>query len=223
MKAISQFVFRLFFLCALLLSSFVAEHTLAQNKTDKDAEKNNKAESIGGREHDDNILGVMIGMDVPTALESVFIKGERQPGEEKPDAKRNEGNEKKDIRVLYKKLKKGEMQILFAEGKAVREIVLDYASPPTVDELRLPFTGYIGIAISGERFDDRYSVGYSDNSKLERIWWRDEKTEKGYRIRVMFVAQKLTKAGAQYVSIVKRKVISITPGDEEKFLKTISQ
>src|SRR6476619_747661 len=65
--------------------------------------------SIGGKEHEDNILGVRIGMDVPTALETVFRNANRQPGQEKPDAKRNEGKDKKDVQILYKSLKVGSL------------------------------------------------------------------------------------------------------------------
>lgn len=213
MRAKNSFRISYVSLCVLVLTAYTFVNVQGQEKP----------QSIGGPEHNANILGVTIGMDVPSALQSVFVQEERQAGQEKPDAKRNEGKDNKDVRVLYKTLKKGEMQILFIEGKFVKEIVLDYASPPLVDNLRLPITGDVGVAMSGERFDDRYSVGFTDNTKLERIWWRDEKTEQGYSIRITFIAQKLTTAGARYSLKIARKVISITPGDEDKFLKATIQ
>src|SRR4051812_8507208 len=101
------------------------------------------AQSAAPSEHDAEILGVRIGMDVPTALEAVFVNAKRKPGEERPDAKRNEGS---DVRVIYKKLAQGELQIVFAEGKWVKEVVLTYAAPPTYDDLRLAPTGSIAGA-----------------------------------------------------------------------------
>jgi hypothetical protein len=111
--------------------------------------------SIGGKEHNDDILGVRIGMDVPTALETVFRNANRKPGQEKPDVKRNEGEGNKDVRVLYKDLKVGNLQIVFANGQWVKEIFLAYAGPIPIDDLRLPYSSNIGEAMSGERFDDR--------------------------------------------------------------------
>src|SRR3954471_22967838 len=87
-----------------------------------------RAQTSAPSEHDAEILGVRVGMDVPTALQAVFVNAKRKPGEERPDAKRNEG---KDVRVLYKKLPQGELQILFAEGKWVKEVVLNYSAPPS--------------------------------------------------------------------------------------------
>src|SRR6266480_3322 len=78
-----------------------------------------------GSPHDAEIYGLRIGMDVPTALQAVFVNAKRQPGQEKPDALHNEGNDK---RVLYK-LKEGNLQIVFADGKWVREIQMEYATP----------------------------------------------------------------------------------------------
>ena len=46
-----------------------------------------QTQSIGGKEHDDQILGVRIGMDVPTALKAIFENSGRKPGHEKPAAK----------------------------------------------------------------------------------------------------------------------------------------
>lgn len=181
-----------------------------------------QSKSIGGKEHDDNVLGVRIGMDVPTALETVFRNANRKPGQEKPDAKRNEGEGKKDVRVLYKGLKAGELQLVFANGQWVKEILLNYAGPIPIDTLRLPYSSDISEAIGGERYDDRYTVGYTDSSKLEKIWWRDENTARGYRVRISFVSGKLTAGGSQAVTSITRKVITVTPGDEEKFLKAVS-
>ena len=178
--------------------------------------------SIGGKEHDDDVLGVRIGMDVPSALETVFRNANRKPGQEKPDAKRNEGENKKDVRVLYKDLKVGSLQIVFANGQWVKEILLIYAGPIPVDTLRLPYSSDIGQAIGGERYDDRYTVGYVDSNKLEKFWWRDENTAQGYRVRIGFISGKLTAGGSQAITSITRKIITVTPGDEAKFLKATS-
>ena len=106
-----------------------------------------QSKSIGGKEHADNILGVRIGMDVPTALETVFRNAKRKPGQEKPDAKRNEGKDKKDVRVLYKTLKAGSLEIVFANGQWVKEISLVYAGPIPIDDLRLPYSSDLEAAI----------------------------------------------------------------------------
>jgi hypothetical protein len=175
--------------------------------------------SIGGPEHEDNILGVKIGMDVPTALKTIFENSGRKPGQERPDAKRNEGKDNKDIRVLYKGLKVGEVQIVFADGKHVKEVTLVYSGPIPVDSLRLPPSSSIGAAMGGQRYDDRYTVGYTATNKLEQFWWRDENLPEGYRVRVGFISGK--RGSAQGVTAVARKIVSITPGDEEKFLKAM--
>lgn len=175
--------------------------------------------SIGGPEHEDNVLGVKIGMDVPTALRTIFENSGRKPGQEKPDAKRNEGKDNKDVRVLYKGLKDGEVQIVFAEGKRVKEITLVYGGPIPVDSLRLPPSSGIGAAMGGQRYDDRYTVGYTATNKLEQFWWRDESLPEGYRVRVGFISGK--RGSAQGVTAVARKIISITPGDDEKFVKAM--
>ncbi len=120
-------------------------------------------------------------MDVPAALETVFVNAKRKPGEERPDAKREEG---KDVRVIYKKLAAGELQIVFAEGKWVKEVILSYSAPPSYEDLRLAPTGSMGGAgasdtaegrlVMGKSYDDRYQIGYTSDRKLERYWWRDE-------------------------------------------------
>ena len=178
--------------------------------------------SIGGKEHDDNILGVKIGMFVPEALQAVFVNGNRKPGQEKPDAMRHEGKDNQDIRVVYNDLKPGKLQIVFAEGKWVREITLVYASPRPVDELRLPVSSSISVAMGGQRYDDRYTVGYTDTKKLEQYWWRDETTAAGYRIRVGFVSGKITAGGSRDMGSVARKILSVTPGEEEKFRQAMA-
>ncbi len=99
-------------------------------------------------EHVASILGVTIGMTVPEALETVFVNAKLKPGQEKPDAKRSEGEDKKDVRVVYKKLDVGELQILFAGGTHVAEVTLSYTNPPLVDDLRLPETGSLGNSTS---------------------------------------------------------------------------
>lgn len=265
---------KLFALSSLgvLLIIFLAgnERIFAQNKDDKKA---SESKSIGGREHDANIYGVMIGMDVPTALQTVFINANRQPGQEKPDAKRNEGKDKKDIRVVYKNLPQGEFQILFADGKFVKEMILVYAKPPVIDDLRLPFTSSLGNstslittstggrsaeaergelstnttvldgnreidgfnatniantdrrrgeALDGARFDDRYTIAFTDNQKLQRLWFRDEKLEGGFKFRLQFVSEKITKAGANQVVKITQKVIFLLPESENEFRKKIN-
>lgn len=173
-------------------------------------------QSIGGPQHEDNILGVKVGMDVPTALKTIFDNSGRKEGQEKPDAKRNEGKDNKDIRVLYKGLKEGEVQIVFAGGKRVKEILLVYAGPVPIDSLRLPASSSIGEAMGGQRYDDRYTIGYTGTNKLEQFWWRDENMPAGYRVRVGFISGK--RGAAQGITAIARKLISVTPGDEEKFL-----
>jgi len=173
--------------------------------------------SIGGKEHDAEILGVKIGMDVPTALQAVFVNANRQAGQEKPDAQRKEGKDGKDIRVLYKNLPQGDLQIVFADSKVVKEIVLTYALEQRTENLRLPSNGGVGAASSGERFDDRYTIGFTDNKKQERLWWRDEKTEKGFRQRIAFTSGNLSKSGSIGQDSIVYKTISVTPGDENKF------
>jgi hypothetical protein len=180
-----------------------------------------QTESIGGKEHDLNIYGVTIGMDVPTALQTVFTNANRQPGQEKPDAKRNEGKDNKDIRVVYRNLPLGEMQIVFAEGKFVKEIVLRYAQVQRVSDLRLPNSSNIGEVTSGERFDDRYTIGFVDNKKQEKLWWRDEKNEKGYQTRLTFLSGNLTKDTTMWWQTIVQKAITVKNGDEDKFLKAM--
>jgi len=200
-----------FFACACLLA-LAAQYVAAQDQP----------KSIGGKEHDDNVLGVRIGMDVPTALETVFRNANRKPGQEKPDAKRNEGEGKKDVRVLYKGLKVGELELVFANGQWVKEILLVYAGPIPIDTLRLPYSSDINEAIGGQRYDDRYTVGYIDANKLEKFWWRDQDTGLGYRVRIGFISGKLTAGGSQAITSITRKLITVTPGDEAKFLKAAS-
>ncbi|HEV7894069.1 MAG TPA: hypothetical protein VGP08_25865 [Pyrinomonadaceae bacterium] len=181
------------------------------------------AQTAAPGEHDAEILGVRIGMDVPTALEAVFVNAKRKPGEERPDAKRNEG---KDVRVVYKKLAAGELQIVFADGKWVREVVLTYAAKPYFADLHLAPTGSIAVVgikdkidsviEYGGRYDDRYSIGYTSDRKLERFWWRDEPTPAGYRVRVGFVSERLVD-GQLAAKTIARKTVGVTPGDEEKF------
>lgn len=188
-----------------------------------------RAQTAAPSEHDAHILGVRVGMDVPTALEAVFINSKRKPGEERPDAKRTEG---KDVRVLYKKLPQGELQIVFAEGKWVREVILSYAAPPTYEDLRLAPTGSMGGAgtsdaaegrlVMGKAYDDRYQIGYTSDRKLERFWWRDEPVQEGYRVRVGFVSEKLTGSGQLAGKTIARKMVGVTPGDEEKFKRAMA-
>lgn len=180
-------------------------------------------------EHDAEILGVRVGMDVPAALEAVFVNAKRKPGEERPDAKRAEG---KDVRVLYKKLPQGELQIVFAEGKWVSEVILTYAKPPSYEDLRLAPTTSIrgagsndaaeGRLVMGKAYDDRYQIGYTSDRKLERFWWRDEPTPDGYRVRVGFVSERLAGSGELAGKTLARKIVGVTPGDEEKFKRAMA-
>lgn len=232
MKKIINLVFLLFICClvnvaALLAQDDTGEKTKSESKKDekKKDEKSKKADraSIGGKEHEAEILGVKIGMNVPSALEAVFVNASRKPGQEKPDAQRKDGKDGKDIRVLYKNLPQGDLQIVFSEGKIVKEILLSYAQPPNIADLRLPYSGDIGIALDGERFDDRYSVGFTDNQKLQRTWWRDEKTAEGYRMRLQFFSpNKIKDAGAKFVVTAVQKLLFVAPGDEAKFAQTYS-
>jgi hypothetical protein len=201
-------------LLLMLLSSVSA---VAQDAT--------QTKSIGGKEHDDNILGVKIGMTVPEALQAVFVNASRKPGQEKPDAMRQEGQDKKDIRVLYNDLKVGKLQIVFANGKWVKEIVLDYSTRPLYDELRLAPTGNINDAMGGQRYDDRYIIVFTEETvaKRQRIWYRDEKTALGFRERIQFVSVKKPDDGTVEGKQIVRKAISISPGDEEKFAVAMAQ
>lgn len=186
------------------------------------------AQSAAPSEHDAEILGVRVGMDVPTALEAVFVNAKRKPGEERPDAKRTEG---KDVRVVYKKLAVGELQIVFAEGKWVKEVVLTYAAKPYFADLHLAPTGSIAVVgikdkldsviEYGGRYDDRYSIGYTSDRKLERFWWRDEPTTAGYRVRVGFVSERLVD-GQLAAKTIARKTVGVTPEDEAKFKSAMS-
>jgi hypothetical protein len=183
-----------------------------------------EVKSIGGKEHDDNILGVKIGMTVPQALEAVFVNANRKAGQEKPDAMRQEGPDKKDVRVLYNDLKIGKLQIVFAQGKWVKEILLDYSVRPLFDELRLAPSGNIGDALGGQRYDDRYSVAFTEESaaKRQRIWYREEKLPLGVRERIEFISGKKPDDGTIEGKQIIRKVISVVPSDEQKFLSLMA-
>ena len=123
--------------------------------------------------------------------------------------------------MLYK-LKEGNLQIVFADGKWVREIQMEFAKPLLQDDLKLLDTGTTFGNAGGEtRRDDRYSVGFTGDDKKERYWWRDEKTDAGYRIRIGFVSAKLTKGGLSGKEIV-RKIVSVVPEDKNKFAKAVA-
>ncbi len=179
-----------------------------------------KENSIGGREHEMNIYGVQIGMDVQAALQAVFVSADRKPGQERPDAKKSEGRDNKDVRVVYKELPAGELQILFADGKYVKGIILRYAQVKRVSELRLPNSSNIGEVSSGERFDDRYTIGFVDNKKQEKLWWRDEKTDKDYKVRLTFLSGNLTKDTTNWWQTIVQKSIIVEPNDEVNFLNS---
>ncbi|HEX8068671.1 MAG TPA: hypothetical protein VF546_01885 [Pyrinomonadaceae bacterium] len=185
-----------------------------------------------GADHADNILGVRLGMDVPTALEQVFVNAHRKPGQEKPDAMRKEGKDKQDIRVLYKGLEIGDLEIVFAGGQRVKEIMLLYTRRPTISDLNLAPTGSTEVMTDrgdvldshlnyGKHYDDRYSIGFTDTRKTEKFWWRDEATPDGYHVRVGFISGRLTQDGALAPKTIYRKLITVKPGDEAAFLKAV--
>jgi hypothetical protein len=182
-------------------------------------------------EHEDQILGVRPGMSVPDALKAVFEHTATDPAPQRPDGLKEEGKDKKDVRVVYKNLKEGELQIVFAGGRNgfAREITLTYSKQPTISDLRLPQTGSIASSgnvldsalNSGERYDNRYTIGFTDNRKTERFWWRDEQGKEGYSIRIGFVSGKLNSGGAMADSVIVRKVLMVKPGEESKFWKAV--
>lgn len=178
------------------------------------------AAQVAGTPHETGVYGVRLGMDVPTALQAVWQNARAsEPGKERPDAKKNEG---KDTRVLYK-LKEGNLQIVFADSKWVREIQLEYAKPLLQDDLKLlDSTGTFDNTEGGTNRDDRYSVGFTGDDKKERFWWRDEQTPDGYRVRVGLVSGKLTKGGMAGKEIV-RKVVTVVPEDKGKFEKAVAK
>lgn len=186
----------------------------------KDAK--DKEASIGGVEHEMNIYGVKIGMDIPTALKAVFDNAKRKPGQEKPDSLKKEGKKKEDIRVLYNNLPKGSLQLVFAKGKYVKEIVLIYESRPTIEALRLASSSDIGVASSGERYDDRYTIGFVDSKKQEKLWWRDEKSGNGYDVRLSFRSGNVLRDGQLWWQTVSVKLITVLPGHEKKFSKAFT-
>lgn len=203
-----------YFLCAFVSMAFGLGSLNAQTQ--------GRDGSIGGKEHDLNVYGVQIGMDVPTALQTVFVNAKRNPGQERPDAKKNEGKDNRDVRVVYKALPEGELQIVFAEGKYVKEMILRYAQVKRVADLRLPNSSGIGEATSGERFDDRYTIGFVDNKKQEKLWWRDEKSEKGYQVRLTFLSGNLTKDTTQWWQTIVQKAIIVRKEDQDAFLKSMN-
>lgn len=202
----------------LFFSVTTANMVSGQENTEN---KSDSVKSIGGEEHDSNIYGVKIGMDVPTALESVFVNAKRKPGQEKPDAMKKEGKDNKDIRVLYKDLPKGDLQIIFDEGKYVKEISLTYSEKINIDELRLASSSDIGAATSGQRYDDRYTIGFVDSKKQEKLWWRDEKIDDAYEIRVSFLSGNILKDSTLWWQSVVQKAITLKPGEEKKFAKAM--
>ena len=210
--------------CALMLAALCSAAPAAQQKP--------------ANEHDAAILGVRVGMTVPEALQAVYEHTATTPPPQKPDALREEGKDKKDVRVIYKNLKEGELQIVFAGGRNgfVREVSLNYSKQPTMDDLNLQPTGSITAVAdrggeaygdtlnAGKKYDDRYSIGFTDERKTERYWWRDEHAQGAYDVRVGFVSEKLTGKGegAMAGKTIARKVVMVKPGDEEKFWKAVS-
>ncbi|MEZ5425349.1 MAG: hypothetical protein R2747_03710 [Pyrinomonadaceae bacterium] len=211
-------------LIAVFLILFgLAGSGFGQKSGDEKKKSDKEERSIGGEEHDSNIYGVTIGMDVSTALEAVFRTARRKPGQEKPDAMKKEGENKADIRVVYKELPKGELQILFAGGKYVKEIILQYEQPIQYSDLRLPPSGDVGAALGGQRYDDRYTVGYTDSQKVQGVWWRDEKTDEGFQIRVIFTSTNRLKNSQFGSQKILQKAIFVTPGDEKAFASAMEK
>ena len=204
-----------------LLVLFVAGLSSASAQDAGEEKKTGGETSIGGAEHNLEIYGVKIGMDIPTALQAVFVNAKRSPGQEKPDAMRKEGKNNEDVRVLYNELPEGQMQIVFADGKFVKEVVLTYSSRPTIEELRLAPSSDIGVASSGERFDDRYNIGFVDTKKQEKLWWRDVGAEGDYSVRLTFRSGNILKDGQLWWQTVVQKAITVVPGDEKKFRKAL--
>lgn len=204
---------------ALLLSVPLAFGTLIV------VAETSQTRSIGGKEHDDNILGVKLGMTVADALQAVFVNANRHPGQEKPDSMRQEGEDKKDIRVLYNDLKVGKLQIVFARGKWVKEIILDYSARPVYDDLRLAPNGGINSAMGGQRYDDRYTIVFTEEiaAKRQRIWYRDERNPLGFRERIEFISVRKPDEGTVEGKQIARKAIFVASGDEEKFIKAMEQ
>lgn len=201
-------------LCGLLIIALLgAAAANAQDSQARDAK--------GRDEHAASIYGVEIGMDVPSTLQAVFVNARRKAGQERPDAKKNEGKGNKDVRVLYK-LSEGNLQIVFAEGKWVKEIFFEYAKPLLTEDLKLlDTTSTFGNTGGETRRDDRYAVGFTGDDKKERFWWRDEKTAAGYRVRIGFISAKLTKGGLASKEVA-RKIITVVPEDGEKFAKAMT-
>ena len=137
-----------------------------------------------------------------------------------------------DLPEAVKKLAAGELQIVFAEGKWVKEVVLSYSAPPSYEDLNLAPTSSTGGAgtsdtsagsfVLGKKYDDRYQIGYTSDRKLERFWWRDELAAGGYRVRVGFVSERLPGGGQLGGATIARKVVGVAPGDEEKFARAMA-
>jgi hypothetical protein len=197
-----------------------------------------KSQAGTANEHQDQILGVRVGMSVPEALKAVYEHTTTVPAPQKPDALKQEGKDQKDIQVVYKHLDEGELQILFAGGKSgyVRAVTLSYAKQPAMSDLHLPPTGSIKVMTvrsdslsdvlnDGQIYDTRYSVGFVDDRKQERYWWRDESAVAGYTVRVGFISKKVVGARQDPIEqrIIARKIVMVKPGDEDKFEKTVGR
>ncbi|HYH86704.1 MAG TPA: hypothetical protein VEX60_14730 [Pyrinomonadaceae bacterium] len=230
-----KFASRARLIAALFAVALYAPVAFAQEKTQDAPQAKPQTGALG--EHKDQILGVRIGMSVPEALKAVFEHTATSPAPQKPDALKEEGKDKKDIRIAYKNLNEGELQIVFAGGKQglVREITLVYAKQPTMSDLKLPPTGSINVRTTrndfldnvineGQVYDTRYSVGFTDDQKTERYWWRDERTPGGYEVRIGFISKKIKAKNSGQVDdrILARKVIMVKPGDEKKFTDIVA-
>jgi hypothetical protein len=211
----------LFLIVLTVIFNGTTTSVIAQDKDKKDSKTEvDDVKSIGGKEHNAEILGVKLGMDVSAALQSVFINANRKAGQEKPDAKKSEGKDGKDIRVLYKGLPQGDLQIVFTQGKFVKEVTLLYKKVLRYSDLRLPYSGFIGEALDGERFDDRYTIGYTDAQKVQGLYWRDESVG-NYKTRVLFTTASRLKEPATAFQTIVQKTLIVTPGYEDNFMKTM--
>lgn len=125
---------------------------------------------------------------------------------------------------MYNDLKVGKLQIAFLNGTWVKEMVLDYSTRPLYDELRLAPSGSISDAMGGQRYDDRYTIVFTEETpaKRQRIWYRDEKNPLGFRERIQFISARKPDDGTIEGKQILRKVISILPDDEEKFIKAMT-
>jgi hypothetical protein len=148
----------------------------------------------------------------------------RRAGQEKPDSMRQEGKDKR-IFAFSTTTSRLENSDTFAQGKWVKEILLDYSVPLLYDELRLAPSGNIGDALGGQRYDDRYTIVFTEEpaAKRQRIWYREETLSQGFRERVQFISARKPDDGTVEGKQIVRKVIALVPADEDKFLSAMAK